>query len=57
MPSLRIQIPGKGPKVYHLYKKITTMGSSGDCDILLPDPLLAESYACLLYTSPSPRDS
>jgi transcriptional regulator with GAF, ATPase, and Fis domain len=45
MPSLRIQIPGKGPKVYHLYKKITTLGSSSDCDLVLPDPLLAESYA------------
>jgi transcriptional regulator with GAF, ATPase, and Fis domain len=45
MPSLRIQIPGKGPKVYHLYKKITTLGSSQDCDLLLPDPLLAASYA------------
>ena len=45
MPSLRIQIPGKGPKVYHLYKKITTLGSDGECDIVLPDPMLAGSYA------------
>ncbi len=45
MPSLRISIPGKGPKVYHLYKKITTIGSGGDCDLVLPDPLIAESYA------------
>ena len=43
MPSLRIQIPGKGPKVYHLYKKITTLGSDGECDIVLPDPMLAGS--------------
>jgi transcriptional regulator with GAF, ATPase, and Fis domain len=47
MPSLRIQIPGKGPKVYHLYKKITTIGSGSDCDVVLPDPLLADSYAHL----------
>lgn len=47
MPSLRIHIPGKGPKIYHLYKKITTLGSSSDCDVLLPDPLVAESYAHL----------
>jgi transcriptional regulator with GAF, ATPase, and Fis domain len=47
MPSLRIQVPGKGPKIYHLWKKITTLGSGGDCDIVLPDPLLAESYAHL----------
>jgi transcriptional regulator with GAF, ATPase, and Fis domain len=45
MPSLRIQIPGKGAKVYHLYKKITTIGSGRDCDVVLPDPLLAESFA------------
>ncbi len=45
MPSLRIEIPGKGPIVYHLYKKITSIGSSTDCDLVLPDPLLAESFA------------
>jgi transcriptional regulator with GAF, ATPase, and Fis domain len=45
MPSLRIQIPGKGPKVHHLYKKITTLGSGRDCDVVLPDPLLAETFA------------
>jgi transcriptional regulator with GAF, ATPase, and Fis domain len=45
MPSLRIEIPGKGPIVYHLYKKITSLGSSTDCDLVLPDPLLAESFA------------
>jgi transcriptional regulator with GAF, ATPase, and Fis domain len=45
MPSLRIQIPGKGPKVYHLYKKITTLGSGADCDVVLPDPMVSASYA------------
>jgi len=47
MPSLRILVPGRGPKVYHLYKKITTIGSGSDCDVVLPDPLVAESYAHL----------
>jgi transcriptional regulator with GAF, ATPase, and Fis domain len=47
VPSLRIQVPGKGPKVYHLWKKITTLGSGSDCDIVLPDPLLGDSYAHL----------
>ncbi len=47
MPSLRIEIPGKGPKIYHLWKKITTLGSGVDCDIVLPDPMLADSYAHL----------
>ncbi len=45
MPSLRILVPGKGPKVYHLYKKITTLGSGADCDVVIPDPLVADSYA------------
>jgi transcriptional regulator with GAF, ATPase, and Fis domain len=45
MPSLRILVPGKGPKVYHLYKKITTIGSGADCDIVLPDPMLADAFA------------
>jgi len=45
MPSLRIQIPGASPKVYHLYKKITTIGSDGDCDLVFPDPLLPGSFA------------
>jgi transcriptional regulator with GAF, ATPase, and Fis domain len=45
MPSLRIVLPGKGPKVYHLYKKITTLGRSDENDIAIEDPLLAESHA------------
>jgi transcriptional regulator with GAF, ATPase, and Fis domain len=45
MPSLRVLLPGKGPKVYHLYKKITSIGSGEENDIVLPDPLLADSHA------------
>ena len=45
MPSLRVNLPGKGPKVYHLYKKITSIGSGEENDIVLPDPLLADSHA------------
>src|SRR5678815_5672473 len=45
MPSLRIVLPGKGPKVYHLYKKITTLGRSDENDIAIDDPLLADSHA------------
>jgi transcriptional regulator with GAF, ATPase, and Fis domain len=45
MPSLRVEIPGQGPTVYHLYKKLTSVGSSPDNDIVLPDPLLAEAFA------------
>jgi transcriptional regulator with GAF, ATPase, and Fis domain len=45
MPSLRVTLPGKGPKIYHLYKKITSIGRSDENDIVLPDPLLADSHA------------
>src|SRR4051812_4501441 len=45
MATLRMQLPGKGVKVYHIYKKITSLGRGEDADIMLPDPLLAESHA------------
>jgi transcriptional regulator with GAF, ATPase, and Fis domain len=45
MPSLRVVLPGKGPKIYHLYKKITSIGRSDENDIALDDPLLADSHA------------
>ena len=45
MPSLRVDVPGSGPTVYHLYKKITSLGSSTECDVVLPDPLVPESFA------------
>jgi transcriptional regulator with GAF, ATPase, and Fis domain len=40
-----MQLPGRGVKVYHIYKKITSLGRSEEADIVLPDPLLAESHA------------
>jgi transcriptional regulator with GAF, ATPase, and Fis domain len=49
MPSLRISIPGVGPTVHHLYKKITSLGSSSENDIVLPDPLIADSFAHIHY--------
>lgn len=45
MPSLRVLVPGQGPTVYHLYKKLTSVGSSPNCDVILPDPLLADCFA------------
>ena len=45
MPSLRAVLPGQGPKVYHLYKKITSIGRGEENDISLPDPLLADAHA------------
>ncbi len=44
MPSFRLEAPGVSPSVYHLYKKITSIGSAQDCDIVLPDPLVAEAF-------------
>src|SRR5262245_21853904 len=49
MPYLRVQIPGQPTKVYNLYKKITTLGSGADCDLVLPDPVVADSFAHILF--------
>jgi transcriptional regulator with GAF, ATPase, and Fis domain len=45
MATLKIQVPGAGLKVYHVYKKLTSMGRGDDCDIVLPDPLLSDTHA------------
>ena len=45
MATLRIQVPGAGVKVYHIYKKITSLGKGEDVDVVLPDPLLADTHA------------
>src|SRR5262249_50918821 len=45
MATLRMQVPGKGVKVYHIDKKLTSLGRGEEADITLPDPLLAESHA------------
>ncbi|HEY1817016.1 MAG TPA: sigma 54-interacting transcriptional regulator, partial [Kofleriaceae bacterium] len=36
---------GASPTVYHLHKKITSLGSSRDNDIVLPDPLVPDGFA------------
>jgi len=45
MATLKMQVPGKGTKVYHIYKKITSLGRSDEADVALPDPLLGEVHA------------
>jgi transcriptional regulator with GAF, ATPase, and Fis domain len=45
MASLRLQVPGQAPKVYHLYKKITSLGKLEENDIVLPDPLIGDTHA------------
>ena len=49
MPSLRLQAPGHPATVYHLYKKITSIGSGPDNDIVLPDPLVADAFASVHF--------
>ena len=45
MATLKIQIPGKGAKVYRIHKKITSLGRSAEADVALPDAQLADSHA------------
>jgi transcriptional regulator with GAF, ATPase, and Fis domain len=45
MATLRIHAPGTGVKVYHIYKKLTSLGRGEGVDVLLQDPLLAETHA------------
>src|SRR5690349_8313574 len=45
MPSLRLTAPGHPPTVYNLHKKITSLGSSRDNDVVLPDPLVPDGFA------------
>ncbi len=49
MPSLRIEAPGTKPKVYHLFKKITTLGKAPENDVVLEDPLIGETHAHLHF--------
>ena len=49
MATLRMHLPGKGVRVYHIYKKITSLGRGEEVDISLPDPLLAESHAFIHF--------
>jgi transcriptional regulator with GAF, ATPase, and Fis domain len=45
MATLRIHAPGTGLKVYHIYKKLTSLGKGEGVDVLLQDPLLADTHA------------
>jgi len=59
MPSLRLTAPGHPPTIYNLYKKITSLGSGPDNDIVLPDPLVVDGFAVhfdgQMYTVLAPR--
>jgi transcriptional regulator with GAF, ATPase, and Fis domain len=45
MATLRIHAPGTSVKVYHIYKKLTSLGKGEGVDVLLADPLLADTHA------------
>jgi len=47
MPSLRLAAPGHPPIVYSLHpdKKLTSIGSGPENDIVLPDPLVPDGFA------------
>jgi len=45
MPSLRLTAPGHPATIFHLHKKITSIGSGPDNDIVLPDPLVPDGFA------------
>ncbi len=45
MPSLRLTAPGHPATIFHLHKKITSLGSGPDNDIVLPDPLVIDGFA------------
>lgn len=49
MASLRMLVPGKTPEVYHLYKKITSLGKVRENDIVIPDPLIGDTHAHIHY--------
>jgi transcriptional regulator with GAF, ATPase, and Fis domain len=59
MPSLRMTAPGHPPTVFNLYKKITSLGSGPDNDIVLPDPLVVDGFAVhfdgQMYTVLAPK--
>jgi transcriptional regulator with GAF, ATPase, and Fis domain len=53
--------PGHPPTIYNLYKKITSLGSGPDNDIVLPDPLVVDGFAIhfdgQMYTVLAPKKS
>jgi transcriptional regulator with GAF, ATPase, and Fis domain len=45
MATLKIQLPGKGTRIYRIHKKITSLGRSPEADVSLAEPSVAESHA------------
>ncbi|MCA9673792.1 MAG: sigma 54-interacting transcriptional regulator [Myxococcales bacterium] len=49
MPSLRLQAQGHPATVYHLYKKLTSIGSGPENDVVLPDPLIPDAFGSIHF--------
>ena len=60
---LQIQTPTGGQDLLPLYRPAVSLGRSQNNDVILEDSRVSGQHAqlkldrCLLYTSPSPRDS
>jgi transcriptional regulator with GAF, ATPase, and Fis domain len=49
MPTLRAMVPGRGPKVFRIYKIVTSLGRGEENDIVLEDPELADAHAHIQF--------
>ena len=44
MPTLKVVVNGETTEVFHIYKKVTSIGRSLDCDISIKDPDVGSSH-------------
>lgn len=44
MPTLKVIKDGRSQEVFHLFKKVTSIGRSPECDIVLKDPDVAPAH-------------
>jgi transcriptional regulator with GAF, ATPase, and Fis domain len=49
MPTLRAMVPGQGPRVFRLYKIVTSLGRGEENDIVLEDAQLSDAHAQLEF--------
>ncbi|MCK5798689.1 MAG: FHA domain-containing protein, partial [Deltaproteobacteria bacterium] len=63
MPTLRVTETDGSIAVHHIYKKVTSIGRSDDCDIVIKDPDVAASHCHIhfdgqvFHLAPIDRDS
>ena len=49
MPTLKVVKDGQAAEVFHLYKKVTSIGSSPECDVRVSDPDVASGHCSILF--------